>query len=106
MVEVTAVAGISRDAMAWGPGGAPHTESQSMLPPAVSSGVTRARIQKVGFPVVASARKALAAHLAAVGADATKEAPQLNTCNDARALWPPKQRAAVQPPDEDTACSY
>ena len=56
--------------------------------------------------LVASARKALAAHLAAVGADATKEAPQLNTCNDARALWPPKQRAAVQPPDEDTACSY
>lgn len=56
--------------------------------------------------VIVAAKAALSAHMAAVAADTTKAPPQLNRCNPAKALWPPKQRHALAPPDLDMPCSY
>lgn len=56
--------------------------------------------------LVAEATAALRAHEAAVAADGTKGAPQLNLCNEATALWPPAQRASVKPLDKNYTCTY
>lgn len=56
--------------------------------------------------LIASAKQALASHLAEVSADDTKAKPQLNSCNEALALWPPAQRAASKPLDRVYLCTY
>ena len=55
--------------------------------------------------LITSARIALQAHLDEVAADTTKGKAQLNTCNEAAALWPPVQRQQVQPVDRPFLCA-
>ena len=60
-----------------------------------------------GVPgLVANATALRDAHLREVQADTTRAPPQLNMCNEASALWPPKARAAAQPTDRDYLCTY